>query len=99
MNNYSITWILVNFLIMCIGIIAHFLNKKIKGETVDDIKNYFKSHFRNTAVSIIGAVFGFTMLITMSELGIIASFTVGYAADSMLNKAEGTAKITGTGND
>ena len=97
-TEYGILYLLLNFLVMVIGIIAHFLKKKIKGETIDDIKNYFRSHFRNTVISIIGAIFGFVLLVTTASLGIIASFTVGYAADSMLNKAEGNAKITGTGN-
>jgi len=75
-------------LICAMGVIAHFFKKKIKGETLADIKLYFRSHFKETATMVLAALVGFIALVATNDLGIISAFTVGYSADSLFNKAE-----------
>lgn len=97
-TEYGVLYLLLNFFIMLLGVITHFLKKKVRGETLADIKSYFKTHFRYTSVTIVMAIVGFIALVTTSGVGLIASFLAGYSADSAFNKAEGNAKINGTGN-
>ena len=79
---------LAYFVIMVLGVISHFFKKKIKGETVADIKAYFHSHFKETVVTLIAAVIGFASLIATDGMSVIAAFTVGFAAESLFNKAK-----------
>lgn len=86
-GEYTILYVLMNFFIMLFGVIAHFAKKKIRGETVADIKEYFRTHFKETIVTIIAAVVTFGSLVATGGLGWVASFTVGFAADSLFNKS------------
>jgi uncharacterized membrane protein YesL len=72
----------------CVGVLSHFLKKRIKGETLTDIITYFKTHFKSTLLTIFGAVGGFVLLKEMGELGYFSAFSIGYMADSFFNKAE-----------
>ena len=84
--DYTFGFIVLNFFMMFFGIIAHFLKKKIKGETLDDIKKYFKNNFKSTVATVIAAIVLFSSLIGTGGLGFIASFTAGYACDSLFNR-------------
>jgi ABC-type uncharacterized transport system permease subunit len=86
-GEYTFWYVLINFVIMLFGVVAHFAKKKIKGETLADIKTYFKTHFKETTVTVIAGIVAFGSLVATGGLGIIASFTVGYAADSIFNKS------------
>lgn len=86
-GEYTFWYVLMNFFIMLFGVIAHFAKKKIKGETLADIKTYFKTHFKSTVTTIIAAIVVFGSLVATSGLGWIASFSVGFAADSLFNKS------------
>jgi hypothetical protein len=87
-GEYTFWYVLMNFFIMLFGVTAHFAKKKIKGETLADIKTYFKSHFKETVVTVIAAIVAFGSLVATGGLGWIASFTVGFAADSLFNKSK-----------
>lgn len=89
MGEYTIWYIVLNFFLMLLGVVSHFFKKKIKGETLDDIKNYFKSHLKNSVTTVIAAIVAFGSLVTAGGLGWVASFLVGYTCDSLFNKAEG----------
>jgi predicted secreted protein len=86
-GEYTIWYILMNFVIMLFGVGAHFAKKKIKGETLADIKTYFKTHFKSTITTMIAAIVAFGSLVATGGLGWIASFSVGFAADSLFNKS------------
>jgi len=88
-TEYSFGFLLLNFIILTMGIFSHFLKKKIRGQTIASIKEYFKGHFVYTLTMVIAAIAGFIGLITTGSLGIVASFLAGYAADSIFNKADG----------
>ena len=76
------------FLVTVLGVISHFLKKKIKGETLSDITEYFKDHFKSTIVTIIAAVISFAVLVASNDISILSAFAVGYSADSLFNKAK-----------
>jgi hypothetical protein len=78
--------------ISLIGNFVHFLNKKIKGETITEIKNYFVDNFKSTLVAFVATIMGglalyFTMA-TGQPIDILAFFGVGYTCDSFFNKFE-----------
>jgi len=84
----------IGYLIVLItGILSHFFKKKIQGETLSDIKEYFREHFKSTCTTVVAALITFGALIAANGLGIIAVFTTGYTADSLFNKAPGDAKV------
>lgn len=92
-TEYSFLELFLNFFILFLGVISHFFKKKIKGETLSDVKDYFRSHFNNTVTTIIASIVLFGSLVATGGIGIIASFTAGYACDSLFNKADGNATI------
>jgi len=69
-----------------IGMLAHFLKKKIKGQTFGEFKDWIGSHFKETVLAVIGTIVGLFVLNADSSLGFMSSFLAGYAADSALNK-------------
>jgi hypothetical protein len=86
-GEYTLLYVVLNFIIMFFGVIAHFAKKKIKGETLADIKSYFQTHFKETIVTCIAAIVGFGSLVAAGGLGWAASFLLGYTADSIFNKS------------
>jgi hypothetical protein len=83
------------FIVLVLGVLSHFFKKKIKGETITDIKQYFTLHFKNTITTCIAAVVLFSSLIATGASGILPMFFAGYTADSLFNKADeaGAAKL------
>ena len=79
-------WTLFVFQISgALGMFIHFLKQKVKGETIDDIKSYFKEHPKETiiaTITVIIAVFGCFLM----DQGVVAAFGLGYLGDSALNK-------------
>jgi uncharacterized BrkB/YihY/UPF0761 family membrane protein len=75
-----------------LGMITHFLKKQIKGETITEIKNYFRDHIKSTILAIIVTFVGFMgyyFTLASGTMGdIITVFGIGYMFDSMLNKYE-----------
>ena len=86
-GEYTILYVLGNFIVMLLGVLAHFTKKKIKGETLADIKTYFKTHFKETVTTFIAAIVVFISAVATGGLSWIGSFTMGYAADSVFNKS------------
>ena len=86
-GEYTFWYVLLNFVIMLFGVIAHFAKKKIKGETLADIKTYFKTHLKDSVVTVIAAIVAFGALVATGGLGWVGSFGVGFAADSIFNKS------------
>ena len=92
-GEYTVLFVIGNFIVMLLGVFVHFAKRKIKGETIDDIKNYFKSHFKNTIITFVAGIVGFASLVATGGLAWVASFLLGYTADSLFNKAEGNATV------
>jgi len=85
------------FVILLIGVVAHFFKKQITGETLADIKFYFSSHFKSTITTFIAASVLYASLIATGTMGILPVFFAGYTADSLFGKAdeEAAAKLSG----
>lgn len=87
MNDYIL------LLIALVGMLSHFLKKKIKGETITQIKHYFADHFKTTLLSLIATVIGYYAYLQYTETpDIIAVFLIGYTCDSLFNKWESESK-------
>lgn len=74
------------FLVALIGMFTHFARKKMKGETVTEVKNYFRTHFRSTLLALAGTIVGFILLVSTDSLNLIAAFLAGFTCDSAFNK-------------
>ena len=79
-------------IIAYLGMFTHFLKKKVRGESVTEIKKYFQDHFKSTFISAVATGIGFTIYFTamlsgtMADIGII--FGIGFMSDSFFNKYE-----------
>ena len=71
-----------------VGMVAHFLKRRIKGETLADAIGWFKNHFNQTLLSVLGMVAGLFIAYQMGELGYLTAIGSGYAADSVFNRFE-----------
>lgn len=73
-----------------LGMLIHFFKKNIKGETVTEIADYFKDHFKSTFIAIVMTVIGVLaykfQLATGQFADVITVFGIGYTFDSMFNK-------------
>uniref|UniRef100_A0A6H2A361 Holin n=1 Tax=viral metagenome TaxID=1070528 RepID=A0A6H2A361_9ZZZZ len=79
-------------IIAFIGMLTHFLKKKIKGENVEAIISYFKGHFKTVLLAIIATWVGWlsyvSLLMTGQIADVFAVFAIGYLCDSFFNKYE-----------
>ena len=80
------------FLVLILGVLSHFFKKKVKGETLADIKQYFKSNFKSTIATLIASIVLYSALLAAGDLGIFPMFFAGYTADSIFNRAEASVK-------
>jgi hypothetical protein len=73
-----------------VGMILHFFKKKIKGETLIDIKDYFRNHFKSTVTAVLATIIftaAYYLEISDGDTGdILAAFGIGYTCDSLFNK-------------
>ena len=70
------------------GLICHFLKKKIKGETVTEIKLYFHDNIKSTLLAFITVAVGIYFSTDYITLTYAEAFGIGYMVDSILNKWE-----------
>lgn len=78
------------YFVAFLGMIAHFLKKKIRGESFKAIGGWFATHPKYTILAIITTTVGVVAYYTQFQTGMaadyIAVFTIGFSLDSMLNK-------------
>lgn len=78
------------YFIALLGMLSHFLKKKIKGENVTQITRYFKNHFSSTVLAFIATTVGFIAYVyafpTEGVKDVLFIFGIGYTADSFFNK-------------
>lgn len=91
LQNYPWLTSLPSLLVIAtIGMLTHFLKKNIKGETVTDVKNYFRDNVKSTFVAFVATQIGtlslFLVIPSGSQMDIVAAFGCGFAFDSFLNK-------------
>ena len=77
-------------IISYLGMLSHFLKKKITGETLADITQYFILNFKSTLIAWISttviSIGTYMTLSTGQPIDIIAFFGIGYTFDSSFNK-------------
>lgn len=81
-------------IISLLGMIIHFFKKQIKGETVTEIKDYFRDHFKSTFIAVVVTMIScaayYFNLKTGTPTDILTVFGLGYTFDSMFNKWDKT---------
>jgi len=87
----------VLYVLAITGMVAHFLKKKIKGESFTEIKNYFSDHFKTTVLSFIATTIGYfaydSLLRTGQPVDILTCVMIGFTCDSLFNKWEATRPV------
>lgn len=78
--------LLVGFLLMLLGEVTHGIKVTMKDKTCT-FKSYFVDNWRQVAMSVIGGIVGYFVLIQMNELSLLAYFGVGYAAENVLHSS------------
>ena len=80
------------YILALLGMLTHFLKKNIKGETVTEIRDYFKDHFKSTFLALVATTVGFLiyyfLLASGQNADIFGSFGIGYMFDSFFNRYE-----------
>ena len=69
-----------------VGMFGHFLKKNVKGESITEIKDYFKSHFKSTLLALAATTIGFLGLVITGEVTYLMCASLGYGFDSIFNK-------------
>ena len=69
------------YFVSLIGMFTHFLKKQIKGESILDITDYFKLHFKSTILAFVATTIGYFgyqfLLASGQKADIFAIFAVG----------------------
>ena len=82
----------IQFGIAFLGMLVHFLKKKVKGESFTAITGYFKDNPKSTIIAFVATLVGvaayYTQLGTGSNADLLAVFMIGYSVDSALNRWE-----------
>lgn len=89
----DIAWFLTPqalYLIALSGMLMHFFKKQIKGESILEIADYFRLHFKSTVVAFMATSIGFLsyyfLLASGQKADIFSCFAIGYMFDSVFNK-------------
>ena len=89
----EIAWFLTPtalYLVALSGMILHFFKKQIKGESILEIADYFRLHFKSTVVAFMATSVGFLsyyfLLASGQKADIFSCFAIGYMFDSVFNK-------------
>ena len=91
----ELQWVLqpgILYVISLIGMLMHFFKKQIKGETISEITDYFRDHFKSTVMAFVATTIGFLayyfLLSSGQKADIFGVFGVGYMFDSIFNRYE-----------
>lgn len=84
------------FLMGFLGMLCHFLKKYAKNQLEINTQNplkglytyFFRVDFVNTIMTVIAYTVVFFIMYQIGETGVLSSFSAGYMANSLFNKAE-----------
>lgn len=76
------------FALAFLGMLGHYLKRRVKGETFSDVRGYFVNHARESILSLIGLVIGFLAAYSTETLNMVSAPLIGYTADSIFNRWE-----------
>jgi hypothetical protein len=82
--------------LMLVGLIVHFLKKKIKGESFHEVKCYFTTHRVSTLASFLSGVLLLYIFQAMDQLSVVSAILSGYATDSLFQSQINAAAPGGT---
>lgn len=74
------------FPVALLGMLSHFLKKKIKGESITEIKSYFGDNVKSTVLALISTIIGFVILAKIGDVTVVSAFGMGFTFDSVFNK-------------
>jgi len=78
--------VLSYFPLCMLGLLLHFLKKKVKTENFHDVRAYFTSHRVSTLTSILSALVLLYIFDAMDQLNVVSAILSGYATDSLFQK-------------
>lgn len=71
-----------------LGLLAHFLKQKVKGQTAQEVTQWFAGHFKDTVLSLLLYIASFALLSETGQMGFFAAFSAGYMADSIFARKQ-----------
>jgi len=99
MNTDGFEWLFSLWALIIIGLcgmVSHFLKRKVNGETIVDIRNYFNNHFKSTLlatfVTILSVIVFYFKMSSGTPVDILFVGSLGYNFDSIFNKWDGNEK-------
>ena len=79
--------IVMSYFPLCmLGLMLHFLKKKVKTESFHDVRAYFTTHRVSTLTSILSAIVLLYIFDAMEQLNVVSAILSGYATDSLFQK-------------
>jgi hypothetical protein len=84
--------LLVYTLVTLTGAVSHFIKKRLMTDTDATMWQYFRKNLMWTLLSLAGSLFMFLDAYYSDTLSMMCAWTIGYAADSLLNRAPKSRK-------
>ena len=78
--------VLAYFPLCALGLMLHFLKKKVKTESFHDVRAYFTTHRVSTLTTILSAITMLYIFDAMEQLNVVSAILAGYASDSLFQK-------------
>jgi len=78
--------VLSYFPLCMMGLMLHFLKKKVKTENFHEVHQYFTTHRVSTLTSILSAIVLLYIFDAMGQLNVVSAILSGYATDSLFQK-------------
>jgi len=78
--------VLTYFPLCMLGLMLHFLKKKVKTENFHEVQEYFTKHRVSTLTSILTAIALLYIFDAMGQLNVVSAILSGYATDSLFQK-------------
>lgn len=78
--------VLSYFPLCMLGLVLHFLKKKVKTESFHEVKQYFTTHRVSTVTSILSSIVLLYIFDSMGQLNVVSAILCGYATDSLFQR-------------
>lgn len=84
----------LSYLPLCmLGLMLHFLKKKVKTESFHEVKQYFTTHRVSTVTSILSSIVLLYIFDSMGQLNVVSAILCGYATDSLFQRQVDAVRI------
>ncbi|MCS7318217.1 MAG: hypothetical protein NZZ41_07945 [Candidatus Dojkabacteria bacterium] len=85
LNNIYIQYS-IYFVAGLLGLGAHFLKQKIRGQTAHAIRDWFINNIKDTILSVIFYIASFSALVHTDDISFYTAFMCGYCSDSLFSR-------------